>query len=115
MYRCLKQYTELQEMLKEKALLNQNRERHIAITRKLNEGFKIKNSASQIFKQPIDSSMKEDFEDMKDELFSNNDESFVSSGEHRSRFISPEKRNEYVTELSKSHIFKTVIYYFRSY
>lgn len=89
-------------MLKEKALLNKNKERHIAITRKLNEGFKIKASASQIFQHPIGSGLKEDLEDMKDELLSNKEYSSQDSmKEHRSRFISPEKRNEYVIELGK--------------
>lgn len=49
-------------------------------------------SASQIFAHPIGSSMKEDLEDMKDELLSiKEDSSQDSAKEHRSRFVSPEK------------------------
>lgn len=103
--KCLNQYNELQEMLKERELLFYNKQRQQHINKKLNEGFKIKLSVSQSFKHEENAdSMKEDTDDNKDDL--GNVEDFSSpntSNFQNSNLMSPEKQRELERELSKIH------------
>ena len=91
--KCLNQYNELQEMLKERELLFYNKQRQHHINKKLNEGFKIKLSASHSFKCDKNTdNMKEDTDDIKDELGMVEDFSSPnSSNRQHSNLISPEK------------------------
>lgn len=85
------QYNEFQELVKEKERLYYN---HLKQHKhnKLNEGFKIKVSNSQIFEDPIiESSIKDDVEDS----------SARSSGKLTSHFKSPEKLHEFQKALGE--------------
>jgi hypothetical protein len=101
--KCLNQYNELQEMLKERELLFYNKQRQQQINKKLNEGFKIKLSTSHSFKHEQNANyMKEDTDDNKDDL--GNVEEFSSpnsSNRQNSNLMSPEQHRELERELNK--------------
>jgi hypothetical protein len=67
--KCIYQYNELQEMLKDRELLFYNKQRQQQINKKLNEGFTIKLSTSHSFRHEQNANyMKEDTFDNKDDL-----------------------------------------------
>lgn len=89
--RWLTQYNEFQELVKEKERLYYNHLKQQKNNR-LNEGFKIKVSNSQIFDDPmIESSIKDDVDNS----------SARSSGRMTSHFKSPEKLHEFQKALGE--------------
>ena len=91
--------------MKEKELLSKNQEKHVAISQKLNQGFKIKVSSSQIFNNHMGSSGEDD---IKDDLLSIKESSSPSQSDDNhsnSHFVSAEKKSEFERELSMCILF----------
>lgn len=86
-------------MIKEKEKYFYSNMKQQKITNKLTQGYRIKNSNSQVFDDPIGGNPE--YEEGKNELSRIDDSSHYSSGRHNSHFMSPESRNELQSELSK--------------